>query len=321
MSQTLGLRSHLCARVIAYMAIVLMEWSQYCTDKTRDGEDIPLWSLVKSAWPRLVYFNLLTVFFALYFKLSWADFRDLRRHRDRLYYLVQFASALEHGIKDLVSFQKWQQCRSQAPQMVTTAYPAIIAGKEEGLGLKRCFKFALYVSALGEKVFQAIVKESEESARIEDLLKKVETFTAEGSVLRIWYGSDCEPPLLSVFHKFWDRASEDGYKAISSFPEGDVTEVGYYSGPLRFRSVTDFDYDLSKADGTSWICLSCREVFNDFEHHGFLREWKAMEELGNNGHSLGIHPTEHINGEVFCKECGCYKVIDEKTGLEVNNSY
>lgn len=318
MSQTQDLRSHLFIRSITYMAIVLMEWSQYCVDKVRDGESIPLWSLVKSAWPRLVYFNLLTVFFALYFKLSWADFRTLRRHRDRLYYIVQFASALEKGIKDLESFRKWQQCHSQAS---ATTSPAIIAGKDEVLGLKRSFKFALYVSPLGEKVFQAIVAESENADSVAESLKKVETFTAEKSVLRIWYGSDCEPAMVSVFHEFWFRASEDDYKAISSFAEGDVTEVGYYSGPLRLKSRTDFDYDLSKADGTSWICPSCREVFNDYADHGFLREWKAIEELGNNGHSLGTHLTEHVNGEIFCKECGCYSVTDAKTGLEVNNSY
>lgn len=239
MSQTLGLRSHLCARIAEYLATVLMEWSQYFTDKIIVGE----------------------------------------------------------------------------------GNSAVVAEKDERLGLKKCFRFALYVSPTGEKVLQAIVKKSENSASVTEALKKVETFTAQRSVLRIWYGSDWEPPVFSVFHKFWDRASEDDYKAISSFPEGDVTEVGYYSGPLHLRSMTDFDYDLSKADGTSWICLSCREVFNDFENHGFLREWKAVEEFANNGHSLGTHLTEHLNGEVYCKECGCYSVIDEKTGLEVNNSY
>jgi len=238
MSQTLGLRSHVCASVVARMASLFMKCSQYLTKKILAGDECPN-----------------------------------------------------------------------------------VVEKDECQGLKKSFRFALYVSPRGEKVFQRIIKGSENSASLIEALKKVDTFTAQGSVLRIWYGSDWEPPMVSAFHSFWDKASEYDYRAILSFPEGDVTEAGDYSGPLRLRSRTDFDYDLSKADGTSWYCPSCREVFNDFENHGFLREWKAMEELGNNGHSLGTHLTEHLNDGIYCKECGCNKVIDEKTGLEVNNSY
>jgi len=317
MSQTLGLLPHFCVRTVSYMAIILMEWSQYFHSKIRDGEEIPFRSLVVSAWPRLVYFNLLTVFFALYFKLTWADFHVLRRHRDRLYYLVQFASALEHGFKDMESYQKWRQSRSQAPQKD----PSVIGEKCKRQGLDKGFRFALYVSPLGENIFQTLIEESINAGSVIESLEKVETFTAEGTVLRIWYGSYWDTLVIPVIRELLSRASEDDFKAITSFPEGDVTEVGHFYGPLRLMSKTDFDYDLSKADGPAWFCPSCREVFNDYENHGFLREWKAVEVLGNNGHSLATNLTEHINGEVYCQKCGCYNVTDEKTGQEVNNSY
>ncbi|CAK7026942.1 MAG: hypothetical protein DELT_02612 [Desulfovibrio sp.] len=302
----------LCTRGILNMSSSLVEWDMYFTDKIRDGEEIPIRCLAKAACVWFVYFNLLTVFFVLYFKLSWAEFIDFRYGRNKVYNLMRFSSALAHGYSDHGSIEVWDKCRSLASR------PSISPDKDMPPE-KKGSRFALYVSILGEEILQAMIKNAANSGELIEALEKPETFTAQGTVLRIWYGSYWESPIIPVLQEFWDRASEDDYKGITAFPEGDVTEVGYFYGPLRLRTSTDFDYDLSHADGTSWLCRSCSELDNDFSDHGFQREWEAVEELGKNGHSLGSHLTKHVNGEIFCKACGCYNVIDEKTGLEVNN--
>lgn len=302
---------HVCSPSITYMAMRLMEWSQYFTDKVRDGEDIALRCLVQATCARLVYFNLLTVFFALLFKMPWEHFISLRRHRDRLYYLVQFASAFENGITDIASYEKWQASRTLPPQTRSDLRQASTPDQV------RCTRLAVYVSSQGETVLQELIEKAGRCDEMKKTLERAETYTAQGSVLRIWYDSCHDSPIEPVLQEFWDKASEDDYKCIMSFPEGDATEVGYYYGPLRLRTYTDFDYDLSQADGKAWRCRDCDNHGNE---HGFYREWEAVEQLGGNGHVLSSHFTRHLDGGgIFCGKCGSYDVQDDSTDLSVNN--
>jgi len=295
-----------CSQPITYMATALMEWSQYLTDKIRDEEEVSLWRLAQAACARLVYFNLLTVFFFLYFELSWEEFISLRRHRDRIFYLVQLASAFENGGTDLADYKKLrdsQQIRSGSidAQLVEHDY---------------CSRLALYVSGLGEQSLQGLVMRAENSHELIAALEKTETFTSHGSILRIWYGLDRESIIRHLLFAFVNNASGDDYRIFMTCPEGYTIGLGQFCGPLCLRSYSDFDYDLSAADGAAWHCLDCDNHGNE---HGFLREWDAVERLGANGHTVSSHLSTHFDSAICCGKCSSYNIQDDNTGLHVND--
>jgi hypothetical protein len=284
----------------------------------RDEKKIPLRPMVKAAIVNTVYTNVLTVFFAFYCKLTWADFITLRRHPDSLFYLLRMARALENGVKPDPLSTELREGHIQESQLTERRRANADVKDDAAPEQKRCSRFALYLSDRGEVVLQAMIKNSANSGELITALKKAETFTAQGTVLRIWYGSYWDLPIIPVLREFLSKVPEDDYKSVVSHPEGDVTEAGHFYGPLRLMSLQDFDYDLSSADGADWLCRSCSELDNDFTDHGFIRDWEAIEELGKNGHPRSTHFTRHVNGEIRCKACGCYNVIDRKTGKEVN---
>ena len=302
---------HFCSPSITYMATRLMEWSQYFTDKLRDGEDIGLWRLVQATCARLVYFNLLTVFFALLFKMPWGHFISLRHHRDRLYVLVQFASAFEKGITDHAGYQKWQASRTISTQVRFDTHQAPVPAQV------RCLRLAVYVSSQGEEILQELIEKAGRCDEMKKTLERAEIYTAQGSVLRIWYDSCHDSPIAPVLHGFLNKAPESEYKAIMCLTDGSATEHGHYNGPLRLRTTSNMDYDLSHADGTAWYCLDCNVRDTGY---GFYREWEAVEQLGDNGHVLSSHFTKHLDGGgIFCAKCGSYNIHDDITGLNVNN--
>lgn len=301
------------------MVAALFEWDIYFTYMKRDQRKIPFIPMVEAAIKKTVYFNVLTVFFALYHKFAWTDFIRLRRHSDSLFYLLRMAQGLKNGVKTHGGFGESGKDISQDPYPKN--HPLKKEDEADGVipARKKCPRFALYVSSRGEKVLQSMIRNAADSGEFIKALDKAETFTAQKTVLRIWYDSYWDSPLVPVLQEFWAKAPKDDYKSIASHAEGYTTEIGHFHGPLRLMAFSDFDYDLSQADGTAWLCRSCSELDNDFSDHGFIRDWEAIEVIGKNGHTLSTQFIKHVNGEIRCKACGCYNVIDERTGKEANN--
>lgn len=184
---------------------------------------------------------------------------------------------------------------------------------------KKCSRFSLYLSPCGEKILQEIISDSANRDELNRALEKPETYSAQGGVLRIWYSDYRESAMVPVLQEFLNKASADDYKSITSYPGEYTTEIGDFCGPLRLRTISDFDYDLSHADGASWRCRNCSELGNSDSERCFVREWEAIEVLGKNGHTMSTNFSQHVDGEFYCAKCGCYDVIDDNTGRRVND--
>lgn len=92
---------HFFPVLLMHMVVALFEWDMYFTDKQRDGKKIPLRQRIRAAIEKTAYTNMLTVFFAFYFKLTWSDFITLRRHPDSVFFLLRMAQTLEKSVKNL----------------------------------------------------------------------------------------------------------------------------------------------------------------------------------------------------------------------------
>lgn len=318
MSQASASLPHRCFSIPLHMVAALFEWDMYFTDMRRDGRKIPLIPRIKGAIVKTVYTNVLTVFFAFYLKMPWGDFITLRRHPDSLFILLGMAQELEKGVKTHDLSTAPGKDHIQESQLADHRRARADAKGDAAPERQRNSRFALYLSNCAETVLKAMIGNAANSGELIAALEEAETFTARGTVLRIWYGSYWDSPIIPVLRDFLSKVLEDDYKSIVAHPEGDITEAGHFYGPLRLMSYQDFDYDLSDADGTDWLCRSCSELDNDFTDHGFIRDWEAIEELGKNGHARSTQLTKHVNGEIRCKACGCYNVVDRKTGKEVN---
>ena len=318
MSQASASVPRYCSSLLFHMVVSLFEWDDYHVNMQRDGKKIPLRPLVKAAIVKTVYTNVLTVFFAFYFKLSWADFITLRRHPDRLFFLLRMAQTLEKGVKPYPLSTESGEDHIQESQPTSPRHLNTVVKDDAAPEQKRCSRFALYLSSRGEAVLQAMIKNAANSGELVTALQKAETFTAQGTVLRIWHGSYWDSPIIPVLREFLGKAPGEDYKSIVAHPEGDATETGHFYGPLRLMSLQDFDYDLSDADGADWLCLNCSERAQGVTDHGFIRDWEAVEELGKNGHPRSTQLLRHFNGEIHCKACGGNDIIDRKTGKEVN---
>lgn len=287
------------------MVTSLLEWSQFITDKKRDGQRIRIRHLVRATGVHVVYGNLLSVFFALYYGMCWADFKQLRSHSDRTVYFADMARAASLGFRDMAAYTVWKTGQDAAVQKR--------AGEPEHI---QCSRAALYLSAKGDRVLQDLVNGAANSGELLKLLSDTVTYTTDGSVLRIWYWSYTKSPIRRIIRQLQSVASPLEYKSITCFTDGSAMESGLFEGPMNLRAETNFDYDLAPADGTvDWRCPHCGP-----QQHEFLRDWEGVETLGSNGHSLSMHFTQHACADgILCAKCGNYDVVDKKTGKNAND--